>query len=645
MRGRLALSVLAVAAVVAAALSMPPDPAAADPAAAAAETTGQYRVIGPETRADATAIAGTGAAIDFIEHGTVFITATPSEVAAIKRLGFDVEGLAAPSPISPEDPQIFGFPPADSGYHDYNETLAEINRITAAYPSVASSRVIGRSYEGRDIVALKISDNVGTDENEPEILFNANIHAREHLTTEQALYLANLFTASYGSDSRIKNIVDGRELWIIPMLNPDGSMYDIATGSYRSWRKNRQPNSGSTAVGTDLNRNFGYKWGCCGGSSGSPSSDTYRGTSAFSSPEIQVFRDFVLSRRVGGTQQIKAHIDIHSYSELVLWPYGYTYSDTAEGMTQDQYNTFATIGNEMADANGYTPEQSSELYITDGDSTDWMWGDQRIWSFTFEMYPASASPGFYPPDEVIPAQTARNKESILRLAEYADCPYRAIGKEAEYCGGTPANDFAVSVAPASGSANPGASVTATVSTQTTSGQAQPVTLSATGLPSGATAAFSPPVPTSGTSSTMTIQTAASTPPGSYPVTIRGTGSGVTRTTTYQLTVNGSVPGSCVGYETNRSGSLTSGASAYQPDGTYFETTVSGAHRACLDGPTGTDYDLYLQKWNGSSWTNVAQATSSRPDETLTYNGTAGRYRYRVHAYSGSGNYSMGFDAP
>ena len=72
-------------------------------------------------------------------------------------------------------------------------------------------------------------------------------------------------------------LVNTREIWIVPNLNPDGSEYDIATGSYRSWRKNRQPNAGSTAVGTDLNRNWGFNWGCCGGSSGTFSSETYRG--------------------------------------------------------------------------------------------------------------------------------------------------------------------------------------------------------------------------------------------------------------------------------------------------------------------------------------------------------------------------------
>src|SRR3712207_1099845 len=183
-------------------------------------------------------------------------------------------------------------------------------------PAIASKRVLGKTYQGRDIVAVKISDNVGTDESEPEVLFDANHHAREHLTVEQALYLLNQFTSGYAGDTRVRNIVNSRELWFIPMVNPDGVEYDIATGSYRSWRKNRQPNTGSTAIGTDLNRNWGWQWGCCGGSSGTFSSETYRGPSAFSAPETQRVRDFVNSRVVNGVQQIKAHIDWHTYSEL-----------------------------------------------------------------------------------------------------------------------------------------------------------------------------------------------------------------------------------------------------------------------------------------------------------------------------------------
>ncbi|GIG81750.1 S1 family peptidase [Planotetraspora kaengkrachanensis] len=117
--------------------------------------------------------------------------------------------------------------------------------------------------------------------------------------------------------------------------------------------------------------------------------------------------------------------------------------------------------------------------------------------------------------------------------------------------------------------------------------------------------------------------------------------------TYGLTLvtSGGGGGTCSGYQSTYTGSLSSGASAYQPNGSYYTTTVTGVHRGCLDGPTGVDFDLYLQKWNGSAWVNVAQGTSPGPDETVTYTGTAGQYRYRVHAYSGSGSYSLGVTRP
>jgi carboxypeptidase T len=420
----------AIALVIAAA------PAGADPRTDPAGTTSaQYQVIGPKTWNDRNNVAATGASVDFIEHGKLFVTATPAEATAIRKLGFTL--VEEPTAHSHADgPHTFDFPPADSAYHNYAEMVAEINQIVADHPTIAQRVNYGTSYEGRTLVALKISDNVATDENEPEVLYNAHQHAREHLTVEMALYLANMFTNDYGSDSRVTNVVNTREIWIFPDVNPDGGEYDIATGSYRSWRKNRQPNSGSSAIGTDLNRNWSYNWGCCGGSSGSPSSDTFRGPSAFSAPETAAFRNFVLSRRIGGVQQIKMNIDFHTYSQLVLWPFGYTTANTAPGLNADQELTFRTIGQQMAATNNYTPEQSSDLYITDGDSIDWMWGDQGIWAYTFEMYPGSSGSGggFYPPDEVIPAQTSRNRTASLILAEYADCPYRASGLQGTYCG-------------------------------------------------------------------------------------------------------------------------------------------------------------------------------------------------------------------
>ncbi|MDP9798839.1 murein tripeptide amidase MpaA [Catenuloplanes nepalensis] len=429
---RIRLAVAAVAAL--ALLATAAGPATARPAEQqdTGQTT-QYTVSGVRTADARNAIARTGAAIDAVqEHGVVTVSATADELKSIRALGFAVQAVAGPSS---SDFGTMDFPSADSNYHNYAEMTAVINQVVSDHPAIARKSSIGTSYEGRDLPVIKISDNVATDESEPEILFNHQQHAREHLTVEMAIYLLNLFTDNYGTDTRITNIVNSREIWIVPTVNPDGSEYDIATGSYRSWRKNRQPNSGSTAIGTDLNRNWGYNWGCCGGSSGTPSSLTYRGPSAFSAPETQRLRNFVNSRVIGGVQQIKTNIDWHTYSKLVLWPYGYTTANTATGMNADQYNTFATLGTQMANLNGYTPEQSSDLYITDGDSLDWMWATHKIFAYTFEMYPGSSGSGggFYPPDEVIPAQTAVNRTAVLLLAEYSDCPYRVIGKQATYC--------------------------------------------------------------------------------------------------------------------------------------------------------------------------------------------------------------------
>ncbi|MFI8825967.1 M14 family metallopeptidase [Streptomyces sp. NPDC053431] len=413
-------------------------PAGADPAptAAADEVIRQYEIAGPATAAERSALTATGVSIDEVDARAVVVSANATQIAHLKALGYKVSAL--PGPPQRNIPGLttgpLDFPSADAKYHNYAEANAEIDQRLAAYPSIMNKRVIGKTYQGRDIVAIKISDNVGTDENEPEVLFTHHQHAREHLTVEMALYLLRELGAGYGTDSRITNMVNGREIWIVPDLNPDGGEYDIASGSYRSWRKNRQPNSGSSYVGTDLNRNWDYKWGCCGGSSGSKSSETYRGAAAESAPEVKVVADFVRSRVVGGKQQIKAAIDFHTYSELVLWPFGWTNADTAPGMTQDDRDAFATVGGKMASSNGYTAEQSSDLYITDGSIDDYLWGAQKIFAYTFEMYPTSSwNGGFYPPDEVIERETARNRDAVLQLLENADCMYRSIGKAAQYC--------------------------------------------------------------------------------------------------------------------------------------------------------------------------------------------------------------------
>ncbi|MEU6036419.1 M14 family metallopeptidase [Actinomadura sp. NPDC047616] len=419
-RPRVLGAVLAALVLVLVALPTAAGASAPAPGGAASD---RYVVTGARTAEQRTQVARTGAAIDTVRpDGALEVSALPAEIAAVRRLGLRVTALTTPEP---------GPTAAATSYHTYAETLAEIDSVVAAYPQIARKFVAGRSYQGRDIVGVKISDNAATDENEPEVLYIANIHARERLTNEQALYLIGVLTREYGSTSRITNLVNSREIWIIPITNPDGQVYDMTsdTSSGRGWRKNRQPNP--TATGTDLNRNFAYRWGCCGGSSPTGSSETYRGTAAESAPETKVIADFVRSRRVGGVQQIKVFLDIHSYGGLVLWPFGYTYSDTVAGaMSADEEATHRTIGRQLAASNGYTPQQSSDLYITDGTTDDWTWGDQRIFSFTFEL----AGGSFYPSPANIETLTQRNREALLTLTEYADCPYRAIGKQTQYCG-------------------------------------------------------------------------------------------------------------------------------------------------------------------------------------------------------------------
>lgn len=399
-----------------------------------AEAILTYRINHVVTREDRTAVARTGADIIEIGPDYVIVRAAATEAAQIARLGYAIEQVA----------QAEDFPPADAAYHNYAEMVADIQASAAAHPDIVSLFSIGTSYEGRTMWAAKVSDSVAVDESEPEVLFIGQQHAREHITQEMTLYILHMLADQYGSDPQITELVNTREVYIIFTSNPDGSEYDIASGSYRSWRKNRQPTSGY--YGTDLNRNWGYKWGCCGGSSSLPYSETYRGASAFSAPETQRIRDFILSRVVNGVQQIKASLEFHSYAQLVLWPYGYTYTDVPSDMTQDDHAVFVTMGQYMAGTNGYTAEQSSDLYITDGTIDDWAYGAQKIFMWTFEM----GSNTFYPSGSQIQALTSVNDASVRYALQMADCPYRAIGKEAAYCATTvPAAPANLTAAPAS----------------------------------------------------------------------------------------------------------------------------------------------------------------------------------------------------
>ena len=216
------------------------------------------------------------------------------------------------------------YPAKDSDYHSYPEMVSHIKQVAAKHPGLVRVFSIGKSHQGRKIWAAEVSDKVGVDEGEPEVLFDGLHHAREHLSAELPIYILDMLTNQYGKATdlgkRVTKLVNQRRTWIVFMVNPDGLQYDLTGNPYRSWRKNRQPTPGTNKLGTDLNRNWGYQWGCCGGSSGKPSAWNYRGPKAWSAPEVRALRDFVKSLAVGGSQRIRTHITFHTAGELVLWP-------------------------------------------------------------------------------------------------------------------------------------------------------------------------------------------------------------------------------------------------------------------------------------------------------------------------------------
>ncbi|MFL5771351.1 MAG: M14 family metallopeptidase [Chloroflexota bacterium] len=349
-------------------------------------------------------------------------------VAVLAVLGaFAITGVSAAPPASAADP---AFPPGNAGFHTYNEMAAEVGATAAAHPAIVKRFSIGKSYQGRDLWAVKVSDNVAVDEREPEIVFDGLHHGAEHMSQEMTLAILRWLVDGYGGDPTITRLVNAREIWIVFGLNPDGATYDISGRVYHSWRKNRQPTPASSAIGTDLNRNYDYRWGCCGGASSSPTSSRYRGPSPFSAPETRAFRDFIASRVVEGRQQIRVSLSFHTTGRLVMWPYGYTLTDVPSDMAVKDHKAFVAMGQAMAASNGYKPEQASDLYISSGTSRDWLYGRYRVFAFTFEMSPDSTP---YPADEAIPTETGRNRAAVLYAIDMADCPYRSIGLSVTAC--------------------------------------------------------------------------------------------------------------------------------------------------------------------------------------------------------------------
>ena len=208
--------------------------------------------------------------------------------------------------------------PPDPRYHDDKEIAAELLTLQNTYPGLArrvelqKAYAAPRTHEGRVIYALKISDNVALNEDEPAVLIVSNHHARELITPEIALDLGKRLLSGYGKDPAVTARVNANEIWICPTFNPDGLAYVFSTNPM--WRKNRR-NNGGGAYGVDLNRNYPFHFGLCGYST-NPRSDLYQGPSAASEPETKTMIAFSEQERFAKV------MDFHSYARDVRKPYG-----------------------------------------------------------------------------------------------------------------------------------------------------------------------------------------------------------------------------------------------------------------------------------------------------------------------------------
>ncbi|HER44240.1 MAG TPA: T9SS type A sorting domain-containing protein, partial [Candidatus Eisenbacteria bacterium] len=311
-------------------------------------------------------------------------------------------------------------------YHTYDEMTAELTALAAAYPAIAELDTMGTSIEGRYLLVLKISDNVSIDEEEPEVLIMGCHHARELMTVEVCLYLADHLLSNYGSDPGATELVDGREIWIAPMINPDGHVYvqnNHSDSWWDWWRKNRRDNGDGT-FGVDLNRNYGYMWGYDNsGSSPTTSSDVYRGAAPFSEPETQAVRDFCIGR------EFTLSLSYHTYGELILYPWGY------EDLYTDDHELFVALSDSMNAGLGYTAERGYDLYPTNGDTDDWTYGEavekNPIFGYTVEMNTYEEG-GFGPPESLILPTCEKLLPLNLTLLRLADDPERMLGPDQPY---------------------------------------------------------------------------------------------------------------------------------------------------------------------------------------------------------------------
>ncbi len=296
------------------------------------------------------------------------------------------------------------------GFLTADEVYAKLDEMYANYPNIITAKdTLGVTFLGNPMYYVKISDNPNANEDEPEVFYNSLIHAREPEAMMQMIYFMYYLLENYGTDPEVTYLVNNRQLYFLPVFNVDGYKYNQQTDPNGGgmWRKNRRTN-GNGSYGVDLNRNWGYEWGYDdNGSSGTPSSETYRGTAPFSEPATQAVREFC------DAHNFVLAMNFHTYSDLVILPWGYIPEETPDSLLFREY------ASEMTQYNGYTWGISSDIiYAVNGASDDWMYGEQieknKIISMTTEV--GTSADGFWPPQSRILPLAEENIFPNLYLA-------------------------------------------------------------------------------------------------------------------------------------------------------------------------------------------------------------------------------------
>lgn len=280
------------------------------------------------------------------------------------------------------------------GFFTYQEMLDILDSMSSKYPNLITVRQqVGSAttVEGNVLYSVKISDNPNVSETEPQVLYTSLHHAREAESLSQLIFYMWYLLENYNSNDEIKYLVDNLELYFIPCVNPDGYQYNESTNPNGGgmWRKNRRDNLDGS-FGVDLNRNYGDHWGYDdNGSSPDPTQDTYRGTAGFSEIETQLVRDFC------NAHQFKVALNNHTYSNLLIYPYGYIAS-----LQSPDSATFQNFAKRMTKCSGFSYGTGTETvgYLTNGDSDDWMYSEQVSKPMILSMTPeaGNSSDGFWP---------------------------------------------------------------------------------------------------------------------------------------------------------------------------------------------------------------------------------------------------------